>query len=195
MVKSVLLFVGSTLSIAAASFSLWFGWQCVRGASDDVPVSIDAIAVFAGGSVARLEHAMALQQRHPNATLYVNDAVAEWIAGAELTRQLCHGNVAVGEVVCVGALEDSTRGEMRAFAPLMNRRGHETVAVVSVAYHVPRVKRWMQRCFRGRVVGVGSHRQGVSTTALLHEVAGHWLATLLPARCNDQQNSNPVPRV
>jgi|GEM_PF-2702848 len=195
LTKPALRLVGGILVVAGVVVSLFFGQQVWRGASNEVPSGIDAIAVFAGGSVARLERAAQLQRRHPGATLFVNDAVAEWVGGAEVTRRLCDESAAVGEVVCVGALEDSTRGEVRAFAGLMNSRGHDQVVVVSASYHVPRVARWMRRCFSGRVYGVGTYKRKLDLQALLHEVAGHWLATLLPARCDSLENTNPNLRV
>lgn len=160
----------------------------------DVP-GIDAAFVFAGGDGARLARAKALSAER-GVPLVLNDAVEDWLEGVEVTKALCRGEVEDVTAFCVGAFEDSTRGESLAFARLARERGMRRAVVVSDDYHLARAKRWLGKCFAGEIHTVRSNRRHPTLDEVVHEILGLWQAMLtVSVECDRIEYNNHQRRV
>jgi uncharacterized SAM-binding protein YcdF (DUF218 family) len=112
----------------------------------DSPARADAVVVLVGGQGERLTKALELIHADTAPTLVIaNGDDPKW---AEANR-LCRG-ISSFEVVCLRPDPDNTRGEARALGSLTERRGWQSLVVVTSTYHVTRARLLVRRCYAGK---------------------------------------------
>jgi uncharacterized SAM-binding protein YcdF (DUF218 family) len=118
----------------------------------DLPARADAVVVLAGGQGERLTKALELIHADTAPTLVItNGDDPKW---AEANR-LCRGASSF-EVICFRPDPDNTRGEARALGSLAERRGWQSLVVVTSTYHVTRARLLLRRCYAGKTSFVGA---------------------------------------
>jgi uncharacterized SAM-binding protein YcdF (DUF218 family) len=119
---------------------------------DSVPGSADAVLVLSGGRGDRLPEGRRLVRAGVAPTLVISDGRAE---GWEEANRLCED----GQALCFEPDPYSTQGEARWIAEEADRRGWDSLVVVTSSYHVRRARVIVERCFRGRLAVVGTEAQ------------------------------------
>ncbi len=118
---------------------------------DTLPANADAVVVLAG-SESRLPVALSLVRKGVAPVLVVSeDDSDDDPARAGLCRQGKVPGVKV-ELVCRSAVPYSTRGEARFVASLADRRGWDSIVVVTSRYHLFRAERLFRRCTDAKLV-------------------------------------------
>ena len=157
-------------------------WLVLRAIDDPVPVSADALVVFAGES-ARVQLALELSNDLETAGIA---PVVVFSHGLEnpLVADRCGQRWPV-EVLCLAAESSNTRGEAQMFGALVNERGWQSVAAVTGDYHLARARTLLSRCV-GESVDVAFVTvdwDNVAMRVYLHETAGLWLAHVTTRAC------------
>jgi uncharacterized SAM-binding protein YcdF (DUF218 family) len=94
------------------------------------------------------------------------------------------GHVPRVEIVCRGASPYSTRGEARLVASLAERRGWDSLVVVSSRYHLFRTERIFRRCLDAALAMRGSRESlGKNLVAIPFEWAKLGLAETFRRGC------------
>ena len=109
----------------------------------------DAVVVLSGGQGDRLPEGVRLVRAGVAPTLVISDGQAE---GWDEANRLCDN----GDAVCFKPDPYSTQGEARWIAREAERRGWDSVVVVTSSYHVKRARKIVERCFDGRIAVVGT---------------------------------------
>jgi uncharacterized SAM-binding protein YcdF (DUF218 family) len=146
----------------------------------DSPVRADAVVVLAGGQGERLTKALELIHADTAPTLVIgNGDDPKW---AEANR-LCSGTSSF-EVICFRPDPDNTRGEARVLGSLAERRGWQSLVVVTSTYHVTRARLLVRRCFAGKTSFVAAPPSGGAFHMFLN-VTREWagLASSLAHGC------------
>ena len=129
----------------AIATSYLFVWP----SEDSVPPGADAVVVLSGGQNDRLPEGIRLVRAGVAPTLVISDGRAEGWAEA---NRLCES----GGAVCFKPDPYSTQGEARWIGREAERRGWDTVVVVTSSYHVKRARAIVDRCLDGRLAVVGT---------------------------------------
>jgi uncharacterized SAM-binding protein YcdF (DUF218 family) len=116
---------------------------------DSVDALADAVVVLSGGRDDRLPEGERLVRAGVAPTLVISDGNAE---GWDDANRLCES----GEAVCFDPDPYSTQGEARWIAAEAERRGWDSLVVVTSSYHVRRARVIVERCFDGELSVVGS---------------------------------------
>jgi uncharacterized SAM-binding protein YcdF (DUF218 family) len=132
-------------AFVAAATAYLFVWP----EKDQVPTDADAIVVLAGGGGHRLDEALRLFRRGVAPTLVISDGRAE---GWEEANAWC----AREGVLCFRPDPYSTRGEARWVSDEAERRGWDSVVVVTSIYHVRRSRFVFERCLGAHVAVTGA---------------------------------------
>jgi uncharacterized SAM-binding protein YcdF (DUF218 family) len=152
-------FLALLLIVVVGGYALGAVVFLLRG-DDTLPQGADAVVVLAGG-----------ESRLPVAVSLVEDGVAPVLvvsedpSGKDETRTaFCRdGRIPRVEIVCRTAEPYSTRGEARLVASLAERRGWDSLVVVTSRYHLFRAERILRRCIdaalamRGSTESVGTN--------------------------------------
>src|SRR5215217_4538051 len=120
--------------------------------STDPSARVDAILVVAGGHGKRERTGERLARQGITPVLVLSDGGRPGGCSERPCRQRIPGI----RVFCMTPLASTTRGEARAFAELAAREGWRSVALVTTAYHVRRVRLLVDRCYPGSVHPVGA---------------------------------------
>jgi uncharacterized SAM-binding protein YcdF (DUF218 family) len=116
--------------------------------SDRVPRDADAVVVLSGGREHRLAEGRRLVATGVAETLVISDGRAPGWAEA---NALCGS-----DAVCFRPEPYSTQGEARWIAAEAERRGWDSVVVVTSTYHVRRARMIVERCYDGDLAVVGA---------------------------------------
>jgi uncharacterized SAM-binding protein YcdF (DUF218 family) len=132
------------LAAFAAATAYLFVWV----ESDRLPRDVDAVVVLSGGREHRLAEGRRLVESRRAATLVISDGLAPgWVEANELCR---------ADAVCFRPEPYSTQGEARWIADEADRRGWDSVVVVTSSYHVRRARMIVERCYDGDLAVVGA---------------------------------------
>ena len=115
---------------------------------DSLPADADAVVVLSGGREHRLAEGRRLVAEGVAETLVISDGRA---AGWEEANGLCGSSA-----VCFLPDPYSTQGEARWIAHEAERRGWESIVVVTSSYHVRRARMIVERCWEGGLAVVGA---------------------------------------
>ena len=115
---------------------------------DRVPQDADAVVVLSGGREHRLAEGRRLVEAGVADTLAISDGAAKGWAEA---NALCEE-----DAVCFVPDPYSTQGEARWIAEEAERRGWDSVVVVTSTYHVRRARTIVERCYHGDLAVVGA---------------------------------------
>ena len=116
---------------------------------DDTPVAPDAVIVLGGAGAERTAVGDALATQH-RATLVLSSSAQYFGERAGLR---CGQ-----EVVCLDPDPETTRGEARAVAALVEAEGWARVTVVTSRHHTSRARVLFRQCLADRVSVVGARR-------------------------------------
>lgn len=115
---------------------------------DRYPSEADAVVVLSGGREHRLAEGRRLVEAGVADTLVISDGRAR---GWGEANALCER-----EAVCFLPEPYSTQGEARWIGREAERRGWDSIVVVTSTYHVRRARLIVERCYRGGLAVVGA---------------------------------------
>lgn len=140
------------------------------------PVDVDAVLVHIGGEGERIEHALELWDDH--AGFLVIPTGNDW----DVDERWCGSD---DRIICRPIHPETTLGESRLLATLVDEFGWRKVATVTSDYHVRRAGILDRRCASADIVSYGAEND-LGPLALagkyLHEIGGLALATF--QRCD-----------
>jgi uncharacterized SAM-binding protein YcdF (DUF218 family) len=160
-------------AVAAAAFALFLAF-CALSAllfvfpGTGMPQRVDAIVVL-GGSGNRLDLGLQLA-REGRAPYLVLSLGLPWIPPG-----LCQQDVGPAQVICFVPDPDTTQGEARGASRIARQHGWTSMVLVTTRDQVWRAHLRFERCYQGRIYGVGSP---LAWDQWPYAIAYQWAGTL-----------------
>ncbi len=127
---------------------LWLRWP----SNDELPDTVDAVVVFAGGRGERLRTALEVMDTGVSPVLVImNGEVPGW----GRANRVCADPELPYDVRCPFPDPDTTRGEAQTISAIAETEGWDDLVVVTSDYHLHRSRTLLDRCHDGEVFGVG----------------------------------------
>jgi uncharacterized SAM-binding protein YcdF (DUF218 family) len=141
-------------AVAAALLALFLAFCAVSARlfvfpDTGMPKHVDAIVVL-GGSGDRLDLGMQLAQQG-KASYLVLSLGLPWVPPG-----ICQQHVGPAQVICFVPDPDTTQGEARGAGRIARQHGWKAIVLVTTRDQVWRAHLRFERCYAGRIYGVGS---------------------------------------